>query len=156
MSYLTRCTITLCLTLCPSLAPYLFISILQFFLPVVSPSFLPSTLFPFLPSPLPPSPLPSSLPPSPRFFLSPYPPLSSLLSISIHPPLLLDSIPSIRLDREIDPLSPLVTPLTYEGLISELMQTDYGKLRISPDKDSKVGVEGGGPGVPAPTSSGIL
>ena len=49
-----------------------------------------------------------------------------------------------------------MTPLTYEGLISELMQTDYGKLRINPDKDGKVGVEGGGPGVPTQTSSGTF
>ena len=142
----------------------IFLSVLHTLCPTLSSSYPPShpsfnSSFPLyhLPYSVSLSPLPSF---HPSFFNPYHPPsLPSTLFftlLSSHPALLPDSIPSIRLDREIDPLSPLVTPLTYEGLISELMQTDYGKLRINPEKDSKVVVEGGGPGVPAQTSSGIF
>ena len=94
----------------------------------------------------PPSPLPS-LPPLLTHLLT------HLLS-HLRPSLPL----TLRLDREIDPLSPLVTPLTYEGLISELMHTDYGKLRLNPD--NKGGEEGpgvgAGAGVPGQIPSGTF
>ena len=36
----------------------------------------------------------------------------------------------ILLDREIDLITPLTTPLTYEGLIDELIGIDYGKVSV--------------------------
>ena len=32
-------------------------------------------------------------------------------------------------ERELDPISPFVTPLTYEGLINDLIGIEYGKVR---------------------------
>lgn len=36
----------------------------------------------------------------------------------------------VLLDREVDLISPLVTPLTYEGLLDELIGLDYGKIQV--------------------------
>jgi len=36
----------------------------------------------------------------------------------------------VLLDREVDLVSPLVTPLTYEGLLDELIGLDYGKILV--------------------------
>ena len=35
-----------------------------------------------------------------------------------------------RLDRELDFVSPLVTPLTYEGLVDEVLNIVNGKIKI--------------------------
>jgi hypothetical protein len=45
----------------------------------------------------------------------------------------------VLLDREIDPLSSFITPLTYEGLVDELMGTECGKI-----KQGKGTKDGGG------------
>lgn len=34
------------------------------------------------------------------------------------------------LDREVDLVSPLVTPLTYEGLVDITLGIDYGRIRV--------------------------
>ena len=35
-----------------------------------------------------------------------------------------------RLDREVDLISPLVTPLTYEGLIDDTVGIEKGRVRL--------------------------
>lgn len=40
-------------------------------------------------------------------------------------------------DREVDLVSPLVTPLTYEGLLTELMCRDYGRVAVGGNEDDK-------------------
>lgn len=38
----------------------------------------------------------------------------------------------IRLDREVDLVSPLVTPLTYEGLMDEILGIVSNTVRVDP------------------------
>jgi vacuolar protein sorting-associated protein 33A len=43
-------------------------------------------------------------------------------------PLTINSV--YRLDRELDLVSPLVTPLTYEGLVDEVVGIVNGKIKV--------------------------
>lgn len=38
----------------------------------------------------------------------------------------------VVMDREVDLISPMVTPLTYEGLIDEIVEIQQGKIRLDP------------------------
>ena len=35
-----------------------------------------------------------------------------------------------RIDREVDLVSPLVTPLTYEGLVDDIIGIDNGRIKL--------------------------
>lgn len=55
----------------------------------------------------------------------------------------------VVLDREVDLVSPLVTPLTYEGLIDDLIGIDNGRIKVDAsilgeDKTAELGGGGGG------------
>ena len=49
-------------------------------------------------------------------------------SVNAGKPAVIDSL--VVLDREVDLISPLVTPLTYEGLLDELIGVELGKLKL--------------------------
>ena len=63
------------------------------------------------------------------------------------PPPEIDTL--VLLDRCVDTISPLVTPLTYEGLINELIGITNGYVKLTADV-----AEGGESGAPGGSSSG--
>lgn len=58
-------------------------------------------------------------------------------------------------DREVDLISPLVTPLTYEGLVDITLGIEYGRLRIESNLlGSEEATDLGGAKQPISNSSG--
>lgn len=60
-----------------------------------------------------------------------------------------------RLDREVDLVSPLVTPLTYEGLIDEIVGIENGRIKVDAallddEKDMPLGGAAAGGAAPTP------